>query len=179
MAKDAKAEADTTDAAPTKKKSKKLLIIVVILLVVLLILGGGVAFLIMKKNSANAQAEGAAAPQHAAVAEKAGPPVYAALDTFTVNLVGDQFLQLVLSVEVKDIHVDEELKTYSPKLRNNIMLLLSGKQAAELMTKEGKEKLANEIRDLMNAVLEPGAKPGEKPGEGPVKEVLFTSFIIQ
>lgn len=175
MAKEAKAEADATEAAPPKKKSKKLLIIVIVLLLVLLILGGGVAFLLMKKNSANADAEGGAAPEHAAVAEKAGPPVYAALDTFTVNLIGDQFLQLVLSVEVKDAHTGDALKTYSPKLRNNIMLLLSGKQAAELMTKEGKETLANEIRALMNAVLEPTAKAGE----GPVKEVLFTSFIIQ
>ena len=173
MAKDAKAETDATDVAPPKKKSKKLLIIVIILLVVLLLLGGGVALLIMKKNSAGA--EDGAAQEHAAVVEKAGPPVYAALDTFTVNLIGDQFLQLVLSVEVTDVHAGDQLKTYSPKLRNNIMLLLSGKQAAELMTKEGKETLANEIRALMNAVLEPSAKPGE----GPVKEVLFTSFIIQ
>ncbi|MEO8411357.1 MAG: flagellar basal body-associated FliL family protein, partial [Propionivibrio sp.] len=63
----------------------------------------------------------------------------------------------------------------TPKLRNNIMLLLSGKEAAELMTKEGKEALANDIRSLMNAVLEPGAKGGD----GPIREVLFTSFIIQ
>jgi len=175
MAKDAKVEGDATELALPKKKSKKLLIIVIILLFFLLLLGGGVALLIMKKNSANAAVESGAASEHSATSEKAAPPVYAALDTFTVNLVGDQFLQLVLSVEVKDIHVDDELKTYSPKLRNNIMLLLSGKQAAELMTKEGKETLANEIRTLMNEVLEPGAKPGE----GPVKEVLFTSFIIQ
>lgn len=174
MAKDVKAETETAEVAP-KKKSKKLLIIVIVLVVVLLIVGGGVAFLLMKKNSAKAEGEGAAPAEHAAAVEKAGPPVYAALDTFTVNLVGDQYLQLIISVEVKDAHVGEELKVYTPKLRNNIMLLLSGKQANDLMTKEGKETLASDIRNLMNNVLEPAAKPGE----GPVKEVLFTSFIIQ
>lgn len=172
MAKDVKAEAETPEVP--KKKSKKLLIIVIVLVVALLIVGGGVALLLMKKNSTNA--EGAAAPaEHVEAVEKAGPPVYAALDTFTVNLIGDQYLQLIISVEVKDVHVAEELKVYTPKLRNNVMLLLSGKQASDLMTKEGKETLASEIRTLMNTVLEPAAKPGE----GPVKEVLFTSFIIQ
>ena len=173
MAKEAKAETETAEVVP-KKKSKKLLIMIIVLVVVLLIVGGGVAFLLMKKNSAQAEGEGAAPAEQAAV-EKAGPPVYAALDTFTVNLVGDQYLQLVISVEVKDAHIGEELKIYTPKLRNNIMLLLSGKQASDLMTREGKEMLAAEIRKLMNAVLEPAAAPGEAP----VKEVLFTSFIIQ
>ena len=55
------------------------------------------------------------------------------------------------------------------------MLLLSGKKAADLITKEGKETLAKEIRDLMNNVL----NAGEKDAKGPVLEVLFTSFIIQ
>ena len=57
------------------------------------------------------------------------------------------------------------------------MLLLSGKKAAELITKEGKETLASEIRDLINQVLAPDSK-GTSDG-APVKEVLFTSFIIQ
>ena len=55
------------------------------------------------------------------------------------------------------------------------MLLLSGKKATELITKEGKETLAKEIRDLMNSAL----NAGDKNAEGPVIEVLFTSFIIQ
>ena len=55
------------------------------------------------------------------------------------------------------------------------MMLLSGKKASELLTKEGKEKLAGVIRDQMNTVL----GSGNKDGEGAVREVLFTSFIIQ
>jgi flagellar FliL protein len=109
---------------------------------------------------------------------KEAPPVYVPLDAFTVNLVsesGDQFLQLTITAEVEDLHVGDKLKNYTPKLRNNIMLLLSGKKAADLITKEGKETLAKEIQDLMNSVL----NGGDKNADGPVKEVLFTSFIIQ
>jgi flagellar FliL protein len=92
-----------------------------------------------------------------------------------VNLVGEQFLQLALSVEVADLLTGDKVKTHTPKIRNNVMLLLSGKQVSDLVTREGKENLAREIRDLMNEVLEPDAKKGE----GPIKDVLFTSFIMQ
>ncbi|MBV5337339.1 MAG: flagellar basal body-associated FliL family protein, partial [Deltaproteobacteria bacterium] len=64
-----------------------------------------------------------------------------------------------------------------PKLRNNIMLLLSGKKASELITREGKQTLTTEIRDLVNDILDPGVK--FDPDQSPVREVLFTSFIIQ
>jgi flagellar FliL protein len=69
----------------------------------------------------------------------------------------------------------EQIKAYTPKIRNNVMLLLSTKKASELLTKEGKEKLAGEIRDQMNQVLAPNAKGYDVP----IREVLFTSFIIQ
>jgi flagellar FliL protein len=45
--------------------------------------------------------------------DRGAPPVYIALDAFTVNLVperGDQFLQLVVSVEVDDPQTGDQLK---------------------------------------------------------------------
>lgn len=176
MAKEAKPEAE---AAPAPKKSKKLLIIVAALLVVILLVVGGGAMLLMKMNAANADEEGDTTSETVKAEKKSDakevPPTYVALDAFTVNLVGDQFLQLVISVEVTDLHTGDRLKNFTPKIRNNVMMLLSGKSAAELITKEGKETLANEIRDLISDILEPGSKGDQ----GPVKEVLFTSFIIQ
>ncbi|MEF8719892.1 MAG: hypothetical protein V5B44_20120 [Candidatus Accumulibacter necessarius] len=49
-------------------------------------------------------------------ADRGAPPVYVALDAFTVNLVpkrGDQFLQLILSVEVDDPQTGDQLKLYT------------------------------------------------------------------
>ncbi len=182
MAKDAKPAEESTEAAAPKKKSKKLLVIVAAALVLVLVVGGGAAFFLMKGNHAE-DGEDPEAPEKTAKVEKKKDgketaPVYVALDAFTVNLVpenGEQFLQLTITVEVEDLHVGDKLKSYTPKLRNNVMLLLSGKKATELITKEGKETLAKEIRDLMNSAL----NAGEKNAEGPVIEVLFTSFIIQ
>lgn len=179
MAKDAKPEAEAKEAA-APKKSKKLLIIVIVALLFLMLLGGAAAFFLMSGSEQAAEGEeGEVATEKAPAKkkdEKETVPVFVAMDAFTVNLdqdTGGQYLQVVISVEVEDAHMGDKIKTYTPKLRNNVIRLLSGKKASELITREGKETLAGEIRTLMNEVLEPGAK------EGPVKEVLFTSFIIQ
>jgi flagellar protein FliL len=178
MAKEAKPEAEAVVAAAPKKSKKLLIMVAIALVLVFLVVGGGALFL-MKKHSASTDEEVDASSEAVKNEKKSGAkevaPVYVALDAFTVNLVGDQFLQLVISVEVSDLLVGDRLKNFTPKIRNNVMLLLSGKKASDLITKEGKEALANEIRDLISDILEPGAKGGD----GPVKEVLFTSFIIQ
>ena len=182
MAKDAKPTEEKGDAVAPKKKSKKLLVIIAAALVLLLVVGGGGAYLLMKKSSATDEEDPDATEQAPKVEKKKDgkevAPVYVPLDAFTVNLVseqGEQFLQIIITAEVKDVKMGDKLKSYTPKLRNNIMLLLSGKKASELITKEGKETLAKEIRDLMNHVL----NAGDKKADGPVVEVLFTSFIIQ
>lgn len=178
MAKDAKPAAEGEETAAAPKKSKKLLIIIIAAVVLLLIVGVG-AFLLMSGKSSAEHGDGEVTTEKPAKkkkGEKEAAPAYVALDVFTVNLVpeqGDQFLQLVISVEVDDPHAGDKIKQYMPKLRNKVMLLLSDKKASELITKEGKQKLAEEIRDQMNEVLDASAS------EGPIKEVLFTSFIIQ
>lgn len=117
--------------------------------------------------------------------DKEAPPVFINLEPFTVNLIpetGDQYLQVVLALELEDAHSEADLKIRMPKVRNNITLLLSGKKASELLPKEGKEKLAESLKEEINSVIEPSSK-GKKGeavhAEGPVKSVLFTSFIIQ
>lgn len=178
MAKDAKPEAEAKEAA-APKKSKKLLIIILITVLLLLVIGGAAAFFLMSGGEPAEGEEGEVATEKAPAKkkdEKEAVPVFVAMEAFTVNLdqdTGGQYLQVVVSVEVEDAQMGDKIKTYTPKLRNNVIRLLSGKKASELITREGKEALAGEIRTLMNEVLEPGAK------EGPVKEVLFTSFIIQ
>ena len=84
---------------------------------------------------------------------------------------------MIAAVEVEDAQTGDQLKVYMPKLRNDITLLLSSKKASELIAKEGKQRLAEEIKDQMNHILDPSAN--NKYREGPILDVLFTSFIIQ
>jgi flagellar FliL protein len=178
MAKEAKPAAEA--APPAKGGSNKLLIIVIVLLVVVLLIGGVGAFFLLTRHDADDADEEEVAVETVKPKKKVkgAPPVYVALDTFTVNLTpekGEQFIQVVLSVEVDDAESGEQIKIYTPKIRNNVMLLLSSKKASELLTKEGKETLAGEIREQMNKVL----APGMRAEDAPIKEVLFTSLIIQ
>lgn len=185
MAKEAKPAAERAAAAPPAGGNKKLLIIIIAVVVLLLGIGGGAVAFLMKGNAEHAEEDGEAPvekpkPPKKKKAEKEAPPVYVAFEPFTVNLVpesGDQFLQLILSVEVDDLHSGEQLKQYMPKLRNDLTMILSTKKASELISKEGKEKLAEEIREQINGVLDPTGKG--KKRDYPIKEVLFTSFIIQ
>lgn len=185
MAKDPKA---AEVAEPGPKKSKKLLIIILALVLVVLA-GGGAAVLLLKKGGDHAEDEEDAVettkPKKKEKKGKEAHPVFVNLDSFTVNLVpetGDQYLQVTLSIEFDDPTAEAEAKLHMPKIRNNVTLLLSGKKASELLTKEGKQKLAEELKETINDVLEPPKvnKKGEKiPSDGPAKDVLFTSFIIQ
>ena len=188
MAKDAKPAEEGVDGAP--KKSKKLLIII-IAFVLLLLIGGGAAFMLMSGSHDELDDEEAAeesvkpSKKTSKKKEKAPPPIFVNLDPFTVNLVpevGDQYLQVALSVELADPAAQESLVVLMPRIRNNVTLLLSSKKASELLPKEGKEKLANDIMLEINSAIEPPTtnKQGVKIlPEGPVASVLFTSFIIQ
>jgi flagellar FliL protein len=183
MAKDAKPAEEGAAEAP--KKSKKLLIIILAVVLVLVLAAGGAAFMLMSGNHADEDdeenAEEVVKPKKAKKKEApSAPPVFVNLDPFTVNLVpetGDQYLQVVLSIELDGPEADLAMKSLMPRIRNNITLLLSSKKASELLPKEGKEQLAAALKDEINSVLNPGSKKGSD--EGPVVSVLFTSFIIQ
>lgn len=187
MAKDAKAAEGAEPAAP--KKGKKLLIIILAVVLLVVLAGGGAAFMLLKKGDDHAEddedAVETAKPKKKEKKGKDAHPVFVNLDPFTVNLVpetGDQYLQVALSIEFEEPTAEAEAKLHMPKIRNNVTLLLSSKKASELLTKEGKQQLAEELKEAINDVLEPPKvnKKGEKVhSEGPAKEVLFTSFIIQ
>lgn len=122
MAKEAKSEAEGAEAsAAAPKKSKKLIIIIAAVFVLLLAAGGAAAFFLMKGH-AQEDEDGEVVTEKAKVekkkAGKEAVPVYVALDAFTVNLVpenGDQFLQLIISVEVADRSTMEPPADFPPK----------------------------------------------------------------
>ncbi len=183
------------DAAVKGGGKKKLIIIVAIVLVVVMV--GVGALLMMKKKSHTEDEEGAAEEKPAAAHVKPGtPPTFVPLDPFTVNLADkevDRFAQVGITLEVADPKVADQLKAYMPAIRNNVLLVLSHKTSAELLSPEGKEKLAREIRreavrpmgiELDDEDEEDDAAPKKKKRkkrqvESPVTQVLFSTFIVQ
>ncbi|MCX8145604.1 MAG: flagellar basal body-associated protein FliL [Azovibrio sp.] len=180
MAKDANPVADEPP-----KKSKKLLIIIVIAVLVIGLAGAAAAFLLLSGKGEHEDGEEEVAAEVKKPKKKkdnAAPPVFVNLDAFTVNLApeqgqGDQYMQVVIALELEDMSADGPLKNQMPRIRNNLTMILSSKKASELLTKEGKENLAEEIKTEINRIMNPGHKG--TPPDSPVLSVLFTSFIIQ
>ncbi len=188
--------------APKGGGNKKLIIIIAAVLV-LVLGGGGAALLLMKKKPPADDEEGGEAAAHqeapAHAAPKPGtPPVFVPLDPFTVNLSDkdvDRFAQVGITLEVIDAKTADQIKAYLPAIRSNVLMVLSHKTSAELLSREGKEKLAREV--LRESVRPMGielddedeheeeAAPKEKKKKkkpavvSPVTQFLFSTVSVQ
>ena len=213
------AAAAAADATPAGKPGGKKKLVVMIAVAAIVLGGGGVGALVyMKKQKAAAEAaaaaaddgDGDAAPaKHDKKKEKGEKPVFIPMDAFVVNLAdheADRYAQIGITLEVPDEKVSEEIKTYLPAIRNNILLLLAHKSSADLAGGDGKELLAKQIRhEALKAMGEDvddddaGAAPAADDAsasapapikkkkkhkkaaseDAPIRSVQFSSFIIQ
>ena len=157
-------KAEVNAEAPAVKSKKPLFLI---LGIAVLVLGGGGAgawYFTQPKSAQHAKAE---PPK---------PPVFVNMEAFTVNLQSedsDKFLQTAFTLQVKDDAQVEIIKSHLPQVRSRLLLLLSSQKAADILTPEGKNKLAQEIIAQVNKPFEPKGTPQNVTG------VFFTSFVIQ
>ena len=169
----AQSKAAAAAAGPADKQAasgKKMLIIVISVLAVLVIgLAGAVGWLFISK-SADHGAEG-----DGPVGSTASLPVFEKMDSFVVNLTGEQggMLQVEIETELANDAARAIVKAYTPKIRSAIIMLLSSKSAQELASPGGKAKLRNQIRKIINETI---GSHGDRPL---VIGVVFTSFIVQ
>ncbi len=94
------------------------------------------------------------------------------LPELLVNLAdpaGDTYLRIRMEVEVSAPEAAQELTNNTARIRDAIILLLSGKTAAELASAEGKLMLKNEVASRLNQIL----------GAPRVTRIFFTDFVIQ
>jgi flagellar FliL protein len=192
--------ADPAAAAPKGGGKKKLIIILAAVLLLVLVGGGAAVMLLKKKPAAEEGEDGEAveAPVKAkAHAKPDHPPTFVPLDPFTVNLADkdvDRFAQVGVTLQVEDPKFADQIKAYMPAIRSNVLMVLSHKTAAELLSREGKDKLAKEImresvRPMGIEVEEEEEDTGDNPKkkkkkkkaavENPVTQVLFSNFIVQ
>ena len=188
--KPAPVEVPAEAAPPAAKGKKKLILIGVATVLVLAALGGGAAFWrAQSKHDDSAADAGDGDPDAVAEAkhkkkkdDKKGLPVFLPLDLFTVNLAdrdSERYAQVGVTLEVSDLKTSDLLKAYMPAVRNDVLMLIAHKKAAELQDRAGKVELAREIR---RAALKPLDDADDKGGDAddlPVRAVHFSSFIIQ
>lgn len=156
--------------AETSSGSKKLLWIMIILVV--LSSAGAAAAIYMVLD----QRGGTAGGEIQQVVERE-TPVFTRIEPFTVNLADDRYGSRLLYTGITLLVGNEQSKTiieeHMPQVRSRLLILLSGKQASELTSTEGKEELAQAIIGRLNVPLTENQPPLD------LREVLFTEFIVQ
>lgn len=169
MAKDKEKPAASTEEVAPKKGKGKLLVIIIAAAVLLAGGGGGAAWFLLKgKKTEHAEETKHEKPE--------APPVFARLETFTVNLTAaegeEHYLQTDIELRVADAKLIDAIKSHMPEIRSNLLLLLSSKTAPVMATAEGKKKLSKELVRQINEILH------AKEGEG-VSDAYFTTFVVQ
>ena len=191
-----------SESSPATAVKRKKLIVIVAALAVLLVVGGGAAFMLLSKRHA-ADEEGGE-PAAKTQASPKTPPTFLPIENMVVNLAdpgGDRFAQVGITLELADAKSADTVKAFMPSIRSGVLMLLSQRTTEELLTREGKEKLAADIRrevsrPLGYTVPKPRKRPASRDPEdedyeedepaprprvdnNPVRQVLFSSFIIQ
>lgn len=145
--------------APPKSKGKIKKLILLVVLPILLLGGGVFAYLVLFDDPAPAKTE------HA---EKA----LMSLEPFLVNL-SDKDARRYLKVKI-DLEVDNEkavkvLEKSLPRIRDQLIFLLSSKSYPEIATPEGKHQLKKDILARLHAI-----PTGKK-----ISAAYFTEFVAQ
>ena len=156
------------DAKPASSKKK----IIIIAVVALLLIAGsvGVALMMLGGDEEKVDEE--------AVAEQPAAPEthYLALEKVVVNFAqkgSPKFLQVEMQLMAHDPAVLTAVEEHMPVIRNDILVLLSGQNAEQLKSREGKETLRGEVLTALQKIVKENADL-----EGP-QAVYFTNFVMQ
>jgi flagellar FliL protein len=158
---------EALDAAPARMSKARLLRVALRSLAALAVIGGAAGWYFLGGGQAWVAQQTAPKPQ---------PPQFIALETMTVNLQpdnGDRYLQVGITLKSYEKGAEERVKLYMPELRSRVLMLLSTKTPAQLYAPGGKEALMQEILALTRKPYSAEVK------DLLVKEVLFTTFVIQ
>jgi flagellar FliL protein len=106
------------------------------------------------------------------------PPRYVNLDPpFVVNFEAEaavRFLQVTISVMTRDTQIEQLVKDNDSRVRNDMLMILSGQTYESVATAAGKEALRNKCLEAVRTIIR------EMRGEpGKIEALYFTSFVMQ
>ncbi len=175
--------AEEEEGAKKGGNTMKIVIIVNAVVLLLAIIGGAAWFFLSGDDEAGGGGSDTEvlAEEGGDGGEDAGPrtgtPIYVPLHpAFVVNFENQEkvsFLQVDIQIMTFDSKVEQALKMHMPIVRNELLLLLGGKQYHEINTREGKRNLSQEAIREIRRVLEEAGAPSE------IEALYFTSFVMQ
>jgi len=172
----AKNDNQTPPAGATSQEPKKLNKLLIIIAAAILLVGVsvGATVVILKKFSSE---DVSATASHDATDYTNAPAIYYPLTpAFVVNFKHDgrtRFLQVDLTLLLRNEKVLPALDTHMPLIRNQLVMLLSSQEFEILQTPEGKEALRQQALAKVQDVLR-----GEMIAPD-IEQVLYTSFVMQ
>jgi len=106
------------------------------------------------------------------------PPKYINFDPpFVVNFEAEstvRFLQVTVGVMTREPEIEALIKENDPRVRNDMLLILSNQTYSSVSTLEGKEALRTRCLDAVRTIVkEMGGDPKK------VEALYFTSFVMQ
>ena len=106
------------------------------------------------------------------------PPLYINLDPpFVVNFEAEaavRFLQVTVGVMTRDPVTEQLIKDNDPRVRNDMLMILSGQNYASVSTLEGKETLQKRCLESVRTIVKDMRGDPAK-----VEALYFTSFVMQ
>ncbi len=159
MAREKELPPEPVDEAPPQPKGKMKKIVLLVVLPILLLGGSAFAYLAFFDDPAPAKTE------HA---EKA----LMALEPFLVNLADKdarRYLKVKIDLEVDNEKAVKELEKSLPRIRDQLIFLLSSKSYPEIATPEGKHQLKKDIVARLTAI----------PAGKKISAAYFTEFVAQ
>jgi flagellar FliL protein len=108
--------------------------------------------------------------------EHSAPTIYFPIDPpIVVNFEDEsavRFLQVTMELSAHDQKAIDGVQKNLPRIRNNLLLLISNRDYHSLMSRTGKEKLRQESLEEVQGIL-------KKDGSAPIDDLLLTSFVVQ
>ena len=167
--------AENEKEAKEEKKGGGKLILILVAVLVLVLVGAGAFFFLSGGPSDEEIAREIAEEGKAAPAAPEPSPLIGVLfelDPFVVNLADPKarhFLKATITLELTSDKAKERAEKLLPKVRNDIILLLSSQTLEDVITMEGKIRLRDEIAARVARII----------GEGAVRNVYFAQFVVQ
>ena len=93
-----------------------------------------------------------------------------------VNFQGDaspRYMQLAITAVTADEAAVVALQLHAPAIRNDLLLLFSGMEAAPLTTREGKEGMRARALATIREIMK------DRYGQEAVDDIYFTRFVMQ
>src|SRR5690554_1595227 len=148
------------------------------LLLIVLIIGASVAatwFFLQKSGLLNsARAEYVGEEKRPQVPLPA--PIFASLEPFTVTLRDERttrILYVAITLRLVDEASRQTITEYMPEVRDRVLRLLSVQNPTYIQTPEGRERLVQDLTDLLQRPYLPQPRGPE------ISAVLFTAFVVQ